>query len=122
MTRSIPGRSRRPARCAARTQAAVRIRLLQDELHLRNVQLANTNLALAESLKTEERLNHKMMLEMEVAVRLQKGMLSPARLELGRIQACARYHPSAQIGGDFYDLRSDLFAVLLIKSDTTNVV
>jgi serine phosphatase RsbU (regulator of sigma subunit) len=82
----------------ARTQAAVRIRTLQDELHLRNKQLA-------ESLKKEERLNQKMMLEMEVAARLQKGMLSPARLDVGRVQACARYRPSTQIGGDFYDLR-----------------
>jgi len=82
----------------ARTQAAVRIRTLQDELHLRNQQLA-------EGLKKEERLNQKMMLEMEVAARLQKGMLSPARLELGRVHACARYRPSTQIGGDFYDLR-----------------
>ena len=89
----------------ARTQAAVRIRTLQDELHLRNRQLAEANQALAESLKKEERLNRKMMLEMEVAARLQKGMLSPARLDLGRVQACARYRPSTQIGGDFYDLR-----------------
>jgi sigma-B regulation protein RsbU (phosphoserine phosphatase) len=90
----------------ARTQAAVRIRVLQDELHLRNRQLADANQALAESLKKEERLNRKMMLEMEVAARLQKGMLSPARLDLGRVQACARYKPSTQIGGDFYDLRA----------------
>jgi phosphoserine phosphatase RsbU/P len=90
----------------ARTQAAVRIRVLQDELHLRNRQLAEANQALAESLKKEERLNRKMMLEMEVAARLQKGMLSPARLDLGRVQACARYKPSTQIGGDFYDLRA----------------
>lgn len=89
----------------ARTQAAVRIQSLQDELHLRNRQLADANQALAESLKNEERFNRKMMLEMEMAVRLQKSMLSPARLDLGRIQACARYRPSTQIGGDFYDMR-----------------
>jgi sigma-B regulation protein RsbU (phosphoserine phosphatase) len=89
----------------ARTQAAVRIRTLQEELHLRNRQLGAVNSALGESLKKEERLNRRMMLEMEVAVRLQKGLLSPARLDMGKIQACARYKPSTQIGGDFYDLR-----------------
>lgn len=89
----------------ARTQAAVRIRMLQDELHLRNQQLAEVNSALEESLKKEARFNQKMMLEMEMAARLQKGMLSPARLDLGRVQACARYKPSRHIGGDFYDLR-----------------
>ncbi len=90
----------------ARTQAAVRVRTLQDELHLRNRQLAEANQALAETLKQQERLNRKMTLEMDMAARLQKGMLSPARLELGPVQACARYRPSAQIGGDFYDLRA----------------
>ncbi len=90
----------------ARTQAAVRVRTLQDELRLRNQQLAEANRALAESLKSQERLNRRIMLEMDTAARLQSGMLSPARLDLGRVQACARYKPSAQIGGDFYDLRS----------------
>ncbi len=89
----------------ARTQAAVRVRSLQDELQLRNQQLAEANRALAESLSSQERQNRRMTLEMDMAARLQKGMLSPARLDLGRIQACARYKPSAQIGGDFYDLR-----------------
>ena len=89
----------------ARTQAAVRVRTLQDELHLRNQQLAELNRALAESLKGQEHLNRRIMLEMDMAARLQSGMLSPARLEMGRVLACARCKPSAQIGGDFYDLR-----------------
>jgi phosphoserine phosphatase RsbU/P len=90
----------------ARVQAAVRIRTLQEELHLRNQQLAEANEALAGSLAKEERLNRKMILEMEVAARLQKGILSPARLDLGRVKARVYYQPSTQIGGDFYDLRA----------------
>ncbi len=89
----------------ARTQAAVRVRTLQDELHLRNEQLAEANRILAETLKNQERQNRRMVLEMDMAARLQSGMLSPARLDLERVHARARYKPSAQIGGDFYDLR-----------------
>jgi phosphoserine phosphatase RsbU/P len=90
----------------ARVQAAVRMRTLQEEIEQRNHQLAEANNALAVSLSKEERLNRKMALEMEVAARLQKGILSPARLELGGVKAIARYQPSSQIGGDFYDLRA----------------
>ncbi|MBP1610011.1 MAG: response regulator [Acidobacteria bacterium] len=90
----------------ARVQAAVRMRTLQEELQLRNQQLAEANEALAITLAKEERLNRKMALEMEVAARLQKGILSPARLDLGRVRAFACYQPSLQIGGDFYDLRA----------------
>jgi sigma-B regulation protein RsbU (phosphoserine phosphatase) len=82
------------------------MRTLQEELQLRNQQLAEANEALAISLAKEERLNHKMALEMEVAARLQKGILSPARLDLDRVRAIACYQPSSQIGGDFYDLRA----------------
>lgn len=89
----------------ARTQAAVRVRALQDELELRNRQLAEANQALAESLNSQERQNRRMTLDMDMAARLQMGMLSPALLDLGRMRACARYKPSTQIGGDFYDLR-----------------
>jgi len=90
----------------ARVQAAVRMHTLQEELQLKNQQLAEANEALSISLAKEERLNHKMALEMEVAARLQKGILSPARLDLGRIKAIACYQPCSQIGGDFYDLRA----------------
>jgi sigma-B regulation protein RsbU (phosphoserine phosphatase) len=89
----------------ARINAAVRVQTLQKELRLKNQQLAEANLALAASLKVQERLNQKMNLEMEMAARLQSGMLSPGSFNKGKIRASARYQPSAKIGGDFYDLR-----------------
>ncbi len=89
----------------ARIHAAVRVQTLQEELRAKNQQLAEANHALAHSLKVQERLNRKMILEMEMAARLQNGILSPGSLDMGKMRACARYQPSANIGGDFYDLR-----------------
>lgn len=89
----------------ARIHAAVRVQTLQEELRAKNQQLAEANQALAHSLKVQERLNRKMILEMEMAARLQNGILSPGSLDMGKVRACARYQPSANIGGDFYDLR-----------------
>ena len=42
---------------------------------------------------------------MEMAARLQNGILSPGNFDTGRVRACARYQPSTNLGGDFYDLR-----------------
>ncbi len=89
----------------ARVNAAVRVQTLQEELRLKNQQLAEANLALVQSLQAQERLNRKMILEMEMAARLQCGILSPGSLDMGKVRACARYQPSTDIGGDFYDLR-----------------
>ncbi len=82
----------------ARIQAAIRVQTLQEELLLRNCQLAD-------ALKTQERLNRIFTMEMDVAARLQNGIFSPSRLDLGRVRVAARYQPSTKIGGDFYDLR-----------------
>ncbi len=89
----------------ARIQAAVRVQTLQMELLRKYEQLEEANRALAASLRVQERLNHKMMIEMEVAARLQNGFMSPGNLRFGSVRACARYQPSKKIGGDFYDLR-----------------
>ncbi len=90
----------------ARIRAAVRVESLQEELRAKNQQLAEANQALAHSLNVQERLNRKMILEMETAARLQSGFLSPGSLDVGSVRACARYQPSTNIGGDFYDLRA----------------
>lgn len=89
----------------ARVKAAARIQSLQQELLLKNSQLAHTNQALEFSLKKQESLNRKMLHELEVAARLQTSLLSPARIEMGRCLVSARYTPSSKIGGDFYDVR-----------------
>jgi phosphoserine phosphatase RsbU/P len=89
----------------ARIQAAVRVQTLQVELLRKNEELEKVNRALASSLRVQEMLNHKMMIEMEVAARLQNGFMSPCDFKFGSVRASARYQPSTKIGGDFYDLR-----------------
>jgi len=89
----------------ARIKAAIRVQSLQEELLVKNHLLEESNETLARTLKTQERLNRIFMLEMDVAARLQNGIFSPGRLDLGRVRAAARYQPSTKIGGDFYDLR-----------------
>jgi sigma-B regulation protein RsbU (phosphoserine phosphatase) len=86
----------------ARIRAQLRIADLRNELAERNKEL--------------EAAKHKFELELNLARKVQRGLMPPAPKPRGELRLAVRYQPANELGGDVYDivrLENDRLAVLV---------
>ena len=102
----------------ARVKAAARLQELQQELRQANANQERATLELEQLLHQRNMLIQKMSLDLDMAARLQQGLLPPKSIRSGNFLINALYQPSSRIGGDFFDVRKhDAAGTSLLLAD-----
>jgi sigma-B regulation protein RsbU (phosphoserine phosphatase) len=85
------------AELLAQVQALVRLKRLHDRAAEKSADLYRANKQLAQTYGLIDQ-------ELELARRVQQSMLPRSLPEMPPARFAVRYHPSSQVGGDFYDV------------------